>query len=72
MINLRTLALQIMVFFTSVNLSLGSWYGLMLGTAQIYTMAWRVIMEERMLLEELTGYTEYMEKVKRRFIPYIL
>lgn len=34
-------------------------------------LASRTLGEEKMLLEELDGYSEYKLKVKYRFMPYI-
>jgi protein-S-isoprenylcysteine O-methyltransferase Ste14 len=52
-------------------LLLGSWYGL-LGTLLLIGMvAWRAVLEERVLQEELEGYDAYMERVKYRLLPYV-
>ena len=32
-------------------------------------IGWRAVREERVLATELTGYREYLERVKYRFVP---
>ena len=52
-------------------LLLGSWIGLAVSASIPAALAWRAIQEERTLAAELSGYKEYQEQVKYRFIPYI-
>jgi len=52
-------------------LLLGSWYGLLGSLVLIGMVAWRAVHEERVLREELEGYSTYMKRVRYRFIPYL-
>jgi protein-S-isoprenylcysteine O-methyltransferase Ste14 len=50
---------------------LGSWYGLLGALLLIGMVAWRAVLEERVLQEELEGYDAYMERVKYRLLPHV-
>lgn len=50
---------------------LGSRYGMVVGMIMSLLLVLRIVGEEKMLAEELEGYTEYQKKVKYRLIPYI-
>jgi protein-S-isoprenylcysteine O-methyltransferase Ste14 len=58
-------------FFLGAPLLLGSWYGLALVPVLIAMLAFRTVMEERMLTAELEGYREYAARVRYRFIPMV-
>jgi protein-S-isoprenylcysteine O-methyltransferase len=62
-----------MMMFIGIGLSLGSWASfLLLTAATIVAYGYRVIVEERVLLETLGApYGVYM-KERKRFIPYIV
>jgi protein-S-isoprenylcysteine O-methyltransferase Ste14 len=60
------------LYTVGTALLLGSWYGLLSGLLLIGMVAWRAVMEERVLREELAGYSDYMTRVKYRFVPYLL
>jgi protein-S-isoprenylcysteine O-methyltransferase len=62
-----------MMMFIGIGLALGSWFSLALLTIAAYaTYSYRVIVEERVLLDALgEPYAAYM-KERKRFIPYIL
>lgn len=55
----------------STALLLSSWYGLLGGLLLVGMIALRAVMEERALQAELEGYSDYMKRVKYRFIPYL-
>lgn len=59
------------LLFVSTPLLLGSVYGLAIGFLLIVTLAARSIGEEAMLKQELDGYSDYMNKVKWRIIPFV-
>jgi protein-S-isoprenylcysteine O-methyltransferase Ste14 len=42
-----------------------------IGIAMVLLLAGRILGEEKMLNEELDGYTEYRKRVKYRLIPLI-
>ncbi|SHJ64316.1 Protein-S-isoprenylcysteine O-methyltransferase Ste14 [Dethiosulfatibacter aminovorans DSM 17477] len=52
-------------------LLLGSVIGLAIGFLGTITIAVRAVGEEKMLIQELEGYEEYMKKVKKRLVPFI-
>ena len=62
-----------MMMFIGIGLSLGSWLSLALLTvATIATYVYRVVVEERALLETIgEPYAAYCE-MRKRFIPYIV
>jgi protein-S-isoprenylcysteine O-methyltransferase Ste14 len=62
-----------MVMFIGIGLALGNWLSLVLLTiATIATYSYRVVVEERALLEAIgEPYLAYM-KERKRFIPYIV
>jgi protein-S-isoprenylcysteine O-methyltransferase len=62
-----------MMMFIGIGLALGSWFSFALLTiAVIATYAYRVAVEERVLLETIgEPYRSYM-KQRKRFIPYIV
>jgi protein-S-isoprenylcysteine O-methyltransferase Ste14 len=60
-----------LLLFLGTPLLLGSWYGLLLVLIMIPAGVVRAVLEERMLREELPGYTAYMTQVKYRLIPYV-
>jgi protein-S-isoprenylcysteine O-methyltransferase Ste14 len=51
---------------------LGSLFGVYIAIIMALILYIRTLFEERLLVEELAGYKEYKEKVKYRFIPYVL
>jgi protein-S-isoprenylcysteine O-methyltransferase Ste14 len=50
---------------------LGSLYGLLVGFLLTIMFIGRIFGEEKMLMNELEGYSEYMKKVKWRLFPFI-
>jgi protein-S-isoprenylcysteine O-methyltransferase Ste14 len=52
-------------------LLLGSWYGLTVCPLVIAVLGVRAVMEERMLMAELEGYSEYASRVRHRVIPLV-
>jgi protein-S-isoprenylcysteine O-methyltransferase Ste14 len=65
------LYLGCLLMIIGAPLLLGSFYGLIISLINIIVLAVRIIGEEKMLVEELEGYTEYKKKVKYRLIPFI-
>ena len=59
----------LMIF--GIPIALGSWWGLLVFVALIPALAWRLIDEERVLLRELEGYSDYRRRVRFRLIPLI-
>lgn len=54
-----------------VPLFLNSFIGLCFGVYLTLIFVFRIFGEEKMLTEELQGYTEYKKKVRYRLIPFI-
>ena len=60
------------LFTLGTALLLGSVFGLIGAMVLNALIAWRALREEQVLKSELPGYSEYMTKVKHRFVPYLL
>jgi protein-S-isoprenylcysteine O-methyltransferase Ste14 len=61
----------VLVMVAGVPLALGSWLGLLVVALALPGLIWRILDEERVLRKDLRGYTEYLEKVKYRLVPYL-
>jgi len=57
--------------FIGAPLLLGSVFGVLTGATLIFLLAGRIIGEEKMLVNELEGYSDYKKKVRYRLIPYV-
>ena len=62
-----------MMMFIGIGLALGSWLSLAILTiATVATYSYRVMIEERALIDTIgESYRAYM-KERKRFIPYIV
>ena len=59
------------LLFGSMPLVLGSWIGFgMMGLFPL-AMAWRIVDEEKLLVQELEGYADYRRRVRWRMIPFV-
>ena len=59
------------LFFLGTALLLGSWYGVLCVPVFVGLLAFRAVLEERLLREELEGYAAYMARVRYRFLPHV-
>ena len=59
------------IMFLMIPLILGSWVSFIIFLAYPVIIAIRINNEEQILSKELAGYTEYMQKVKYKIIPFI-
>lgn len=59
------------LIFLSMPIILGSFFSFILFCVFPLVLAKRIKNEEKVLKENLEGYTEYMKKVKYRLIPFI-
>lgn len=59
----------LMPFFVCVALILGSWWALVPGGVIGVLFVIRTALEDRMLQDELPGYTEYAQRVRYRLLP---
>ena len=57
--------------FLSIPLVLGSWYSLICFIPYIPIIAIRIINEEKVLENDLDGYTDYKKRTTYRLIPFI-
>ncbi|HJT11079.1 MAG TPA: isoprenylcysteine carboxylmethyltransferase family protein [Dongiaceae bacterium] len=58
-----------LLLIAGLPLLLGSWWGLALAPVISLLFAIRAVMEERTLMAELPGYTDYAARVRYRMIP---
>jgi protein-S-isoprenylcysteine O-methyltransferase Ste14 len=58
-----------LVMLLGMSIALGSWWGLLVVTAIMPALIWRLIEEEKFLAGNLPGYMEYQNKVRYRLIP---
>lgn len=63
------LAIILLVF--SMPLALGSWWALIPTCLIGALFAFRTLLEDRMLREELAGYQEYADRVRYRLLPRV-
>ena len=54
-----------------IPLALGSWWGLAAIGLFLPALIWRLLDEEKFLTKNLSGYSEYKNKVKYRLIPFV-
>lgn len=59
------------LLFLSIPLILGSVYSFIIFLAYPFIIVKRIKGEEEFLIKELSGYREYMKKVKYRLIPFV-
>jgi protein-S-isoprenylcysteine O-methyltransferase Ste14 len=59
------------VMLVGVPLALGSWWGLLTVIPITMVIVWRLLEEEKFLSINLSGYSEYQNKVKFRLLPFI-
>lgn len=59
------------LLFLCVPLIIGSWYSFYVFLLYPIIIVLRIKNEEKILIEQLEGYTEYKQKVKYRIIPFL-
>ena len=57
--------------FLSIPVVLGSWWALLCMAPYPFLIAIRILNEEKVLVNNLSGYKEYKAKVKYRLVPFI-
>ncbi|MFM0340310.1 methyltransferase family protein [Paraburkholderia fungorum] len=60
-----------LLLFVGTPLLLGSWWGLACVPVLVTGIGWRAVREERVLIEQLDGYADYMTRVRYRFVPLV-
>ncbi len=58
-----------LLYVLGTPLALGSWWALLGFALMLLAILWRLQDEERMLVRELPGYTEYRTRVRYRLLP---
>jgi protein-S-isoprenylcysteine O-methyltransferase Ste14 len=61
----------VLVMVAGIPLALGSWWGLVIIVLTIPVLVARILDEEKMLKNDLPGYTDYTHKVRYRLVPYL-
>ena len=59
------------IIMVGIPLSLGSYWGLFFVLPGVLVLIVRILDEEAMLTQELTGYPEYRQRVRYRLMPYV-
>ena len=60
-----------LLLIAGIPLLLGSWLGLAVAPLIVLLFAVRAVMEERTLMAELPGYTDYATRVRYRLVPFV-
>ncbi len=60
-----------LIMILGTPLALGSWWGLTMFATMTFVVVLRLLDEEKFLLNCLSGYPEYCEKVRFRLMPLI-
>ncbi|HEY2581619.1 MAG TPA: isoprenylcysteine carboxylmethyltransferase family protein, partial [Mucilaginibacter sp.] len=60
-----------LILLLGIPIALGSWWGLFAIVPISAVIVWRLIDEEKFLLENLPGYQQYQQKVRYRLLPFI-
>ena len=60
-----------LLYFISMALLLGSWYGILVSLFLDIALVFRTFMEDRLLQRELPGYVDYTVRVRYRLIPHV-
>jgi protein-S-isoprenylcysteine O-methyltransferase Ste14 len=61
----------VLITWIGIPLALDSWWGLVILIPSVIAFASRIIDEEKMLRHDLDGYSNYMQKVHYRLVPYV-
>ena len=59
------------VMLIGVPLALGSWWGLLTVIPSTVLIVWRLLEEEKFLIKNLPGYSQYQNKVRFRLLPSV-
>jgi protein-S-isoprenylcysteine O-methyltransferase Ste14 len=59
------------IMMVGVPLALGSDWGLLFVLPGVVVLIFRILDEEKMLTQDLTGYHEYAQRVRYRLMPYV-
>jgi len=60
-----------MLYLAGSPLALGSYWGFVPIAIMTPFLVWRLVDEERLLVDSLPGYVEYRKRVRHRLIPFV-
>ena len=60
-----------LILMVGIPLALGSYWGLLFVIPGVVVLVVRIVDEERVLEQQLTGYREYTQNVHYRLVPYV-
>lgn len=61
----------VLIMMIGIPLALDSWWGLVILIPGVVGFVFRSLDEEKMLMQELDGYSGYTQKVHYRLVPYV-
>ncbi|MEE6175765.1 methyltransferase family protein [Mycobacterium sp. 050134] len=59
------------IMMVGVPLALGSYWGLLFVIPGIAVLVFRILDEEKLLIQDLPGYREYTQRVRYRLVPHV-
>jgi protein-S-isoprenylcysteine O-methyltransferase Ste14 len=59
------------IMMVGMPLALGSYWGLLLVVPGIVVLVFRILDEEKLLIQDLPGYREYAQHVRYRLVPNV-
>jgi len=59
------------LYLLGTPLALGSYWGFLPIAAMLPFLIWRLIDEERFLVRNLPGYSEYQKRIRYRLVPFV-
>lgn len=60
------------VMMTGIPLALGSYWAMFILVPGTLVLVFRILDEEKLLTQELSGYREYRQLVRYRLVPYVV
>lgn len=60
-----------LIMMIGIPLALGSYWGLLFVLPGQAVIVFRILDEEKLLTQELAGYSEYAQQVRYRLVPYV-
>jgi protein-S-isoprenylcysteine O-methyltransferase Ste14 len=60
-----------LVLLAGIPLALGSFWGMLVLAPFVAVLAWRLLDEEALLVQQLPGYAAYRTKTRYRLIPFV-
>ena len=60
-----------LILMVGIPLALGSYWGLLILIVGLLVLIFRILDEEKMLNQELAGYSEYAQQVRYRLMPFV-